>query len=101
MKFAVKIFVGGEITLNHFTRFLRTFVFALVFQLGATARVWFGDPVLFSGQVKKILTKKSKIGIKNPETKKRFTLVINEESNLKGYRGIQDVKKGDSVLGKS
>ena len=42
---------------------------------------------------------KNKVGIQDPDTKKRFTVVIGEQSKLEGYSGIADIQKGDSVAG--
>jgi hypothetical protein len=69
---------------------------ALVF---ASAPVWAGDAVSFSGNVKKVIAAKHKVAIKDPATKKRFTVVVNDQSKLKGFSGIGDLKKGDTVAG--
>ena len=67
----------------------------------AAAQVWAGDDaVAFSGKVKKVIAAKNKVAIKDPVNKKRFTVVINEQSKLTGYAGIGDIKKGDAVSGK-
>lgn len=58
-----------------------------------------GDPVAFSGNVKKVMADKNKVGIKDPETKKQFTVVIGEDSKLDGYASIDEIKKGDAVTG--
>jgi hypothetical protein len=58
------------------------------------------DAVDFSGVVKKVKVDKSKVSIKNPETKKRFTVIIDDKTILTGYGGVADVKKGDKVAGK-
>jgi hypothetical protein len=72
------------------------FVVALVF---ANSSVWAGDAVSFSGKVKKVIAAKNKVAIKDPATKKRFTVVVNDQSKLKGFAGIGDLKKGDAVAG--
>jgi len=59
-----------------------------------------GDSVPFSGKVKKVISKRNKVAIKDPVSKKRFTVVIDATSKLTGYSGIGDIKKGDSVSGK-
>ena len=84
---------------NNFKRFPEILALTLMFQLGTTAGIWAGDPVPFSGQVKKVLEKKNKVGIKDPESKKRFTIVLNKQSKLMGYGGIQDIQRGDLVTG--
>ena len=66
----------------------------------ATASVWAGDAVSFSGNVKKVIAAKQKVAIKDPATKKRFTVVVNDQSKLAGFSGIDDLKKGDQVSGK-
>jgi len=71
-------------------------VIALVF---ANSPVWAGDAVSFSGKVKKVIAAKSKVAIKDPATKKRFAVVVNDQSKLKGFSGIGDLKKGDAVAG--
>ena len=67
--------------------------------VSAGSPVWAGDAVSFSGNVKKVIAGKNKVGIKDPATKKRFTVVINDQSKLKGFSGIGDLKKGDAVAG--
>ena len=71
-------------------------VIALV---SASSSVWAGDAVSFSGNVKKVIAAKNKVAIKDPVTKKRFTVVVNDQSKLKGFSGISDLKKGDAVAG--
>jgi hypothetical protein len=71
-------------------------VIALV---SASSPVWAGDAVSFSGNVKKVIAAKNKVAIKDPATKKRFTVVVNDQSKLKGFSGIGDLKKGDAVAG--
>ena len=75
----------------------RYLVWALILLFAATA--WAGDAVPFSGVVKKVIEKKMKVSIKDPETKKRFTVILDDKSKLNGYSGIADVKKGDAVIG--
>ena len=38
-----------------------------------------GDEIYFSGVVKKVISNKNKVGIKDPKTKKRFTVIVNEK----------------------
>ena len=71
-------------------------VVALVF---VSASVWAGDAVSFSGNVKKVISAKNKVAIKDPTTKKRFTVVVNDQSKLTGISGIGDLNKGDAVSG--
>ena len=72
-------------------------LFALIF---VSSPVWAGDAVSFSGNVKKVIAARSKVAIKDPDTKKRFTVVVNDQSKLKGFSGIGDLKKGDAVAGR-
>ena len=71
-------------------------VVALVFM---SSPVWARDAVAFSGNVKKVIAAKHKVAIKDPATKKRFTVVVNDQSKLTGFSGIGDLKKGDAVTG--
>ncbi len=67
----------------------------------AGSQLWAGeDAVAFSGKVKKVMVDKNKVAIKDPVTKKRFAVVINEQSKLSGYTKIGDIKKGDAFSGK-
>ena len=65
----------------------------------SSSLVWAGDAVSFSGNVKKVIAAKNKVAIKDPATHKRFTVVVNDQSKLKGVSGIGDLKKGDAVTG--
>ena len=73
-------------------------LFALL--LVSSALVQGQDEVVFSGVVKKVKVDKSKVSIKDPETKKRFTVIVDDKTKLTGYSGVADVKKGDKVAGK-
>ena len=59
-----------------------------------------GDVVPFSGIVKKIIPKKNKVGIKDPDTKKRFTVIVNEKTNPDGLKILNTLKKNDRVEGR-
>ncbi len=59
-----------------------------------------GDEVPFSGMVKKVLPDKNKVGIKDPKTKKRFTVIVNEKTQPDGLKTLEDLKKKDKVEGK-
>jgi len=71
-------------------------VVALVF---SGSPVGAGDAVSFSGNVKKVKMDKNKVVINDPATKKRFAVVVNDQSKLTGISGIGDLKKGDTVAG--
>ena len=81
---------------------LKTLSLAFLFFLyvGSNLAVAESRAVEFSGKVKKVLVEKNKVGIKDPKTKKRFTVVINGDSKLEGFSSIKDIKKGDLVGGK-
>ena len=72
---------------------------SIVFAL-TVASDWGDGAVDFSGKVKKVIAAKHKVAIKDPATKKRFTVVVNDQSKLKGFSAIGDLKKGDAVTGK-
>ena len=83
------------------TRISRLIILSMVlfffFSLGiATA----GDAVPFSGVVKKVIADKNKVGIKDPDTKKRFTVIVNEKTKPDGLKILGDLKKKDKVEGK-
>ena len=41
-----------------------------------------------------------KVGIKDPKTKKRFTVIVNAETKPDGLGVLKDLKKKDKVEGK-
>ena len=57
------------------------------------------DVVPFSGVVKKII-QKNKVGIKDPDTKKRFTVIVNEKTKPDGLKIFNTLKKKDRVEGR-
>ena len=74
------------------TRITRlSFLIVVLFYFSAIGIAIAADAVPFSGVVKKVLADKNKVGIKDPQTKKRFTVIVNTLSNL---------KKKDKVEGK-
>ena len=83
------------------TRISRLIILSMVlffyFSLGiATA----GDAVPFSGIVKKVIADKNKVGIKDPDTKKRFTVIVNDKTQPDGVKILGNLKKKDKVEGK-
>lgn len=50
-----------------------SFLILVLFYFSAIGIAMAGDAVSFSGVVKKVIADKNKVGIKDPETKKRFT----------------------------
>jgi hypothetical protein len=58
-----------------------------------------GEVVSFSGIVKKVIAEKNKVGIKDPVTKKRFTVIVNAETKPDGLKTIASLKKKDKVVG--
>ena len=59
-----------------------------------------GDAVSFSGVVKKVSPGKNKVGIKDPDTKKRFTVIVNDKPQPDGLKILGNLKKKDKVEGK-
>ena len=59
-----------------------------------------GDAVPFSGIIKKIIPKKNKVGLKTPDTKKRFTVIVNEKTKPDGFKILDTLKKKDRVEGR-
>lgn len=53
----------------------------------------------FSGVVKKVIAAKNKVGNKNAETEKRFTVIVNAETQPVGLKTITSLKKRDKVAG--
>lgn len=59
-----------------------------------------GNAVSFSGVVKKVSPGKNKVGIKDPDTKKRFTVIVNDKTQPDGLKILGNLKKKDKVEGK-
>ena len=59
-----------------------------------------GDAISFSGIVKKVSPGKNKVGIKDPDTKKRFTVIVNDKTQPDGVKILGNLKKKDKVEGK-
>ena len=59
-----------------------------------------GDAVYFSGVVKKVSPGKNKVGVKDPDTKKRFTVIVNDKTQPNGVKILGNLKKKDKVEGK-
>ena len=59
-----------------------------------------GDAVYFSGVVKKVSPGKNKVGVKDPDTKKRFTVIVNDKTQPDGLKILGNLKKKDKVEGK-
>ena len=59
-----------------------------------------GDAVYFSGVVKKVSLVKNKVGVKDPDTKKRFTVIVNDKTQPDGVKILGNLKKKDKVEGK-
>ena len=79
-------------------------IFSAIIILGCffllTAVASAGDAVSFSGVVKKVSTGKNKVGIKDPDTKKRFTVIVNDKTQPGGLKTLGNLKKKDEVEGK-
>ncbi len=78
---------------------MRVLLLFVVFFIGSAVAAGAGEGVAFSGKVKKVLPAKNKVAIKDPETKKRFTLIVDDKTKMTGWKGIQDIKKGDAIQG--
>ena len=78
--------------------------FSVIIILGCfflfTAVASAGDAVSFSGVVKKVSTEKNKVGIKDPDTKKRFTVIVNDKTKPDGVKILGNLKKKDKIEGK-
>jgi hypothetical protein len=73
------------------------FLFCFFLSVGVVTA---GDAVPFLGIVKKIIPTKNKVGIKDPDTKKRFTVIVNEKTKPDGLKILDTLKKKDRVEGK-
>jgi len=73
---------------------------ALLFLFCGTALANDSNAVQFSGKVKKVILKKNKVAVMDPATKKRFTLVVTDQTKMTGWGGLADIKKGDPISGK-
>ena len=77
-----------------------SFLILVLFYFSAIGIAMAGDAVSFSGVVKKVIADKNKVGIKDPETKKRFTVIVNEKTQPDGLKTLSNLKKKDKVEGK-
>ena len=50
--------------------------------------------------MKKVSLGKNKVGIKDPDTKKRFTVIVNNKTQPDGLKILENLKKKDKVEGK-
>ena len=71
-------------------KFFATMLLLLFFLPAAV--VIAGDEIYFSGVVKKVISNKNKVGIKDPKTKKRFTVIVNEKTKPDGLKTIETLK---------
>jgi hypothetical protein len=80
---------------------IKTIIFLTAFLFLFCQAAIASDPnaVQFSGVVKKVIVKKNKVAIMDPVTKKRFTLIVNEQTEMTGWGSLADVKKGDPISG--
>ena len=79
--------------LNFFTTMLLLWFFLSVTVVIAA------DEVHFSGVIKKIISNKNKVGIKDQKTKKRFTIIVNEKTKPDGLKILGKLKKKNEVEG--
>ena len=83
------------------TRITRlSLLIVVLFYFSAIGIAMAGDAVSFSGVVKKVIADKNKVGIKDPQTKKRFTVIVNEKTQPDGLKTLSNLKKKDKVEGK-
>ena len=83
------------------TRITRlSFLIVVLFYFSAIGIAIAADTGPFSGVVKKVLADKNKVGIKDPQTKKRFTVIVNEKTQPDGLKTLSNLKKKDKVEGK-
>ena len=83
------------------TRIFRLgFLIVILFYFLAVGVAVAGDAVSFSGVVKKVVADKNKVGMQVPETKKRFTVIVNEKTQPDGLKTLANLKKKDKVEGK-
>ena len=78
--------------------FFTIIILGCIFLLTSVASA--GDAVSFSGVVKKVSPGKNKVGIKDPDTKKRFTVIVNDKTKPDGVKILGNLKKKDKVEGK-
>ena len=77
-----------------------SFFILVLFYFAAVGMATAGDAIPFSGVVKKVIADKNKVGIKDPETKRRFTVIVNEKTQPNGLKTLARLKKKDKVEGK-
>ncbi|MBT3366396.1 MAG: hypothetical protein HN472_16670 [Nitrospina sp.] len=77
-----------------------SYLFLVLFLFSNIGIAVAGDAVPFSGVVKKVIADKNKVGIKDPKTKKRFTVIVNEKTQPDGLKTLASLKKKDNVAGK-
>ncbi len=77
-----------------------SFLILVLFYFSVIGIAMAGDAVSFSGVVKKVIADKNKVGIKDPQTKKRFTVIVNEKTQPDGLKTLSNLKKKDKVEGK-
>ena len=76
-----------------------SFFILVLFYFAAVGMATAGDAIPFSGVVKKVIADKNKVGIKDPETKRRFTVIVNEKTQPNGLKTLARLKKKDKVEG--
>ncbi len=77
------------------------FFVALVLSLvGATVQADDKNAVAFSGEVKKVIAKKNKVAVVDPQTKKRFTVIVDDKTKISGWKELTEIEKGDAISGK-
>lgn len=75
------------------------FLTAFLFLFSATVHAEEPHAVSFTGKVKKVTLKKNKVAVIDPESKKRFTLIVDGQTKFSGWSGLGEIKKGDAIRG--
>lgn len=91
---------SGDLMLISIGRKQIIFLTAFLFLFCGVAHAEDQHTVEFSGKVKKVLVEKNKVAVIIPATKKRFTLVVNGQTKMTGWKGLADIHKGDAISGK-
>lgn len=75
------------------------FLTAILLLFSATVQAEEPHAVVFAGTVKKVILKKNKVAVVDPESKKRFTLIVDGQTKFSGWSGLEEIKKGDAIRG--
>jgi hypothetical protein len=76
------------------------FLTAFLFLLAVTVQAEEPNAVAFAGTVKKVILNKNKLAVVDPESKKRFTLIVDDRTKFSGWSRLGEIKKRDAINGK-